>query len=76
MIQNAQQQNAILNGQWWWFVPPGLCIAAIGTAVGLINFGIDEVASPRLRSARRVVRKRTSRTAARTAARTGSEAAA
>jgi peptide/nickel transport system permease protein len=61
MIQNAQQQNAILNGQWWWFIPPGLCIAAIGTATGLINFGIDEIASPRLRSVRRAVVKRTRR---------------
>ncbi len=76
MIQNAQQQNAILNGQWWWFVPPGLCIAAIGTAVGLINFGIDEVASPRLRSARRVVRKRASRAQRRSAARTETEVTA
>lgn len=65
MIQNAQQQNAILNGQWWWFIPPGICIAAIGTATGLINFGIDEIASPRLRSARRTVLKRTRRTVAR-----------
>lgn len=55
MIQHAQQQNAILNGQWWWFVPPGLCIAAIGTATGLINFGIDELASPALRSSQRQV---------------------
>ncbi|MFJ4837496.1 MULTISPECIES: ABC transporter permease [unclassified Streptomyces] len=52
MIQNAQEQNAILNGQWWWFVPPGLCIAALGTATGLINFGIDEIANPRLADAR------------------------
>lgn len=64
MIQNAQQQNAILNGQWWWFIPPGLCIAAIGTATGLINFGLDEIASPRLRSARRRVVKRSRRRAA------------
>lgn len=61
MIQNAQQQNAILNGQLWWFIPPGLCIAAIGTAVGLINFGVDEIANPKLRSARRTVVRRTRR---------------
>jgi peptide/nickel transport system permease protein len=59
MIQNAQQQNAILNGQLWWFIPPGLCIAAIGTAVGLINFGVDEISNPKLRSARRTVIRRT-----------------
>ncbi|HEY9290350.1 MAG TPA: ABC transporter permease, partial [Microlunatus sp.] len=59
MIQNAQQQNAILNGQLWWFIPPGLCIAAIGTATGLINFGVDEIANPKLRSARRKILRRT-----------------
>jgi peptide/nickel transport system permease protein len=62
MIENAQQQNAILNGQWWWFIPPGICIAAIGTATGLINFGVDEIANPKLRSARRRVVKRVRRT--------------
>ncbi|MEU0566860.1 ABC transporter permease [Nonomuraea sp. NPDC005983] len=49
-IINQAQQVALLNGLWWWFVPPGLCIALLGTATGLINFGIDEVMNPRLRT--------------------------
>lgn len=57
MIQSAQEQNAILNGQWWWFLPPGFCIAALGTATGLINFGIDEIANPRLATGRRTPRR-------------------
>jgi peptide/nickel transport system permease protein len=32
-------------------VPAGLCIAIIGVALSLINFGIDEYVNPRLRSA-------------------------
>ena len=55
MIQAAQQQSAVLRGLWWWFVPPGLCIALIGTAATLVNFGVDEVSNPKLRSARRSV---------------------
>lgn len=47
----ASAQGAFRQGQWWWFVPPGLCIAAIGVALSLINFGIDEYVNPRLRSA-------------------------
>ena len=39
------------QGAWWWFVPAGLCIALLGTALSLINFGIDEFVNPRLRSA-------------------------
>lgn len=50
MLQLAYDQNALLGHQWWWFVPPGLCIAILGAGLALINFGIDEVADPRLRS--------------------------
>lgn len=59
MIQAAQQQSAVLRGLWWWFVPPGLCIALIGTAATLVNFGVDEVSNPKLRQARRSVLVRT-----------------
>ncbi|GAA3880336.1 ABC transporter permease [Tessaracoccus defluvii] len=47
----AAAQGAFQQNQWWWYLPPGLCIAAIGVALSLINFGIDEYVNPRLRSA-------------------------
>ncbi|HET6482998.1 MAG TPA: ABC transporter permease [Actinoplanes sp.] len=47
----AQGQQALGQNAWWWFVPAGLAIALLGTALSLINFGIDEFVSPRLRSA-------------------------
>ncbi|MEU4666627.1 ABC transporter permease [Amycolatopsis sp. NPDC023774] len=46
----AQSQQALAQGAWWWFVPAGLAIAILGTALSLLNFGIDEFVSPRLRS--------------------------
>ncbi|OJU41064.1 MAG: peptide ABC transporter permease [Microbacterium sp. 69-10] len=46
----AQQNNAFPD-YWWWYVPAGLCIALVGVALALINFGIDEYVNPRLRSA-------------------------
>ncbi len=46
----AQSWAALAAGYWWWFVPPGLAIAVLGTALSLINFGIDEYVSPRLRN--------------------------
>lgn len=46
----AQSQQALAQGAWWWFVPAGLAIALLGTALSLLNFGIDEFVSPRLRS--------------------------
>jgi peptide/nickel transport system permease protein len=45
----AQGQQALAQGAWWWFVPAGLAIALLGTALSLLNFGIDEFVSPRLR---------------------------
>lgn len=57
----ASAQGAFRQNQWWWYLPPGLCIAAIGVALSLINFGIDEYVNPRLRSAgerARALRKR------------------
>jgi peptide/nickel transport system permease protein len=49
----AQGQQALPQGAWWWFVPAGLCIALLGTALSLVNFGIDEVVNPRLRASGR-----------------------
>jgi oligopeptide/dipeptide ABC transporter ATP-binding protein len=47
----AQVNSALLTDAWWWFVPAGLAIAVIGTALSLVNFGIDEFINPRLRQA-------------------------
>jgi oligopeptide/dipeptide ABC transporter ATP-binding protein len=50
----SNRGQAFLIGAWWWYVPPGLCLAFLGLAVGLINLGIDEVVNPRLRGVGRV----------------------
>jgi peptide/nickel transport system permease protein len=50
----AQSQQALAQGAWWWFVPAGLAIAILGTALSLVNFGIDEFVNPRLRGANKV----------------------
>jgi len=55
------QQNGAFPDFWWWYVPAGICIALLGVALSLINFGIDEYVNPRLRSAgerARALRKR------------------
>jgi peptide/nickel transport system permease protein len=51
MLFWAQNNNAPLSGEWYWFVPPGICIALVGTGLALLNFGIDEFINPRLRAA-------------------------
>jgi peptide/nickel transport system permease protein len=47
----AESQQALELGAWWWFVPPGLAVALIGTALVMLNSGIDEIGNPRLREA-------------------------
>lgn len=49
MLFSASNNDALLLGAWWWFLPPGLSIAILGAALTFVNFGIDEIANPRLR---------------------------
>jgi peptide/nickel transport system permease protein len=51
MLYWAESQQALQLGAWWWFVPPGLAVALMGTALVLVNTGIDEIGNPRLRDA-------------------------
>lgn len=49
MMQNAVLWSALPLGIWWWFIPPGLAIAAIVGALYIMNVGLDEVFNPKLR---------------------------
>ena len=49
ILYYAQNDGALSSGAWWWFVPPGLCIAVLGMGLALVNFSLDEVLNPRLR---------------------------
>ena len=57
MLYAARNSSALLQGDWWWFAPPGICIALLGMGLALVNFGIDELSDPRLRSERAPKRK-------------------
>ncbi|MDE3132830.1 MAG: ABC transporter permease [Acidobacteriota bacterium] len=48
----AQSGSAVELGAWWWYVFPGVATAVLGMSLVLINFGIDELSNPRLRSSR------------------------
>jgi peptide/nickel transport system permease protein len=49
MLYQAQQQNALLTGQWLMIFTPGLAIALLAMSFTLINFGVDALSNPRLR---------------------------
>jgi peptide/nickel transport system permease protein len=45
----AQNNSTVLQGAWWHFVFPGVALALAVAALVFINYGIDELANPRLR---------------------------
>ncbi|HTX27556.1 MAG TPA: ABC transporter permease [Streptosporangiaceae bacterium] len=49
ILYAAQQQNALLTGQWMMVFAPGLAIVLLMVSFVLINFGIDALSNPRLR---------------------------
>jgi peptide/nickel transport system permease protein len=49
ILYSAEQQNAMLTGQWLMVLAPGLAIALLMTSLTLVNFGIDALSNPRLR---------------------------
>lgn len=56
MLFYAQNAQALTLGAWWWFVPPGAMIALLGCGLSLINFSIDGIINPRLRTAPKAAR--------------------
>lgn len=50
MLYWAQTNQAFLLNQWAWMIAPGICIALLGTAFALLNFAVDEITNPKLRT--------------------------
>lgn len=49
ILNQAETNSALLQGAWFWFLPPGLCIGVFSCGLALINYAIDEVTNPKLR---------------------------
>jgi peptide/nickel transport system permease protein len=53
MLSNALPDavsNSTASYVWWWFLPPGVCIAAVSLAFVLVGFALDSIFNPRLRA--------------------------
>jgi peptide/nickel transport system permease protein len=50
MLYNAQNSSALSVGAWWDILTPCVALAVLGLGLALINFAIDEIANPRLRT--------------------------
>ena len=46
MLHDALVQGAVINGMWWWVLPPGLAIALMGLSFALVGRGLDRVINP------------------------------
>jgi peptide/nickel transport system permease protein len=49
MMNQAQNEAALLYHEWWWFIPPGVVLTAMVAALLVANVGLDEVFNPKLR---------------------------
>jgi peptide/nickel transport system permease protein len=47
MLYDVFEANAVTN--WWWVIPPGLCISMLAASFILLGFALDEVLNPKLR---------------------------
>lgn len=50
MLYNAQNSSALSVGAWWDLLTPCVALAVLGLSLALINFALDEIANPRLRT--------------------------
>lgn len=47
MLNDVQVHSGYMD--WWWVIPPGLCIAAVSVSFILLGYALDEILNPRLR---------------------------
>lgn len=50
ILHDALNGGAVLNGQWWWVIPPGLAIALMGMTFAFLGFAMDTILHPKLRT--------------------------
>ena len=46
MVNYAYNGNALLNGQWWWFAPPGIFITVLVLGFAMLGYGVEEGLNP------------------------------
>jgi peptide/nickel transport system permease protein len=43
MLYFALSRDALLRGDWWWFIPPGALIAVLGIGFILLGHGVERI---------------------------------
>ena len=57
LIENAFQDDAILNNAWWAIVPPGLAVTVVVLACTMTGQAMEDAMNPRLRAGHLSVRR-------------------
>jgi len=47
ILHDATRYGAVK--EWWWVIPPGLCIAFLSLSFIMIGYAVDEIFNPKLR---------------------------
>ena len=50
MLQDAYASQALSSGQYFWFVPPGLCIVLLVLAGFFLSRGYENLLFPKLKA--------------------------
>jgi len=50
MLYNVQTSSSILIGAWWELLAPCMALITLSIGLALLNFAVDEIANPQLRS--------------------------
>ncbi|MDD1792565.1 ABC transporter permease [Enterovibrio makurazakiensis] len=50
MLYNVQTSSSMLIGAWWEILAPCFALTMIAVGLSLLNFAVDEIANPQLRS--------------------------
>lgn len=50
VLHDAMISGAVLQGLWWWVVPPGILIALLGMTFAFIGYAMDTILNPKLRT--------------------------
>jgi len=51
MLHYAFNRGGFIQGIWWWYLPPGLCITLCVLTLTLVSYGIEGRSDPRLQRA-------------------------
>ena len=50
LLHGAMNGGAVLQGLWWWVIPPGIFIATMGMTFAFIGTAMDKILNPKLKT--------------------------